>query len=262
VSTLHWTHWNSGLVMPTEAGTKLATMQDRRPQVAVEEGASERVAIGEPPTLTGIIEPVALDPRTSYRPGDDPLWLDWDPGEEYDGTDAGDKDYLFGILVHALGIIQRREDRRAAVARAWGRHVPAVLVKLAAPVRAWLARRSTALADLHAALGGARHHLAQYIAWRALREDALLTARAYVPELEQKSRAIASAIQRGEPRVRERIARLVATDRPRRRRLVVALAVGAGVIGLGVLAVQAVRYHATYEDRIASQRRSSDGNRP
>jgi hypothetical protein len=262
VSTLHWTHWNSGLVMPTEAGAKLASMEDRKPHATVDDGESERIALGEPPTLTGIIEPVALDPRTSYRPGEDPLWLDWDPGEEYDGTDAGDKDYLFGCIAHALGAVQRREDRGATIRLAWGPRVPAVLGRAGARARRVLARGVTALADLHAALGGARHHLVQYVAWRALRDEELLTARAYVPELEQKSRAITAKIDTADPVARSRIARLAsAPGRPRRRRLVVGLAVGAGVVGLVALAVQAVRYHATYEERIASQRRSSDGNR-
>lgn len=115
VSTLHWTHWNSGLVMATESDQKLASREDRNPSkhATVDEGVHERVALGEPPTFTGVVEPVALDGRTFYRPGDDPAWLNWDPGEEFDGTDAGDKDFLFGVLVLAMGAMQRHEDRGA-----------------------------------------------------------------------------------------------------------------------------------------------------
>jgi hypothetical protein len=44
------------------------------------------------------------------------MWLDWDPVEEYDGTDAGDRDFLFGVIVHALGRAQRHEVGAAALA--------------------------------------------------------------------------------------------------------------------------------------------------
>lgn len=277
VSTLHWTHWGSGLVMPTEPGAKLASQDDRRPHVTVDEGESERVALGELPTLTGIVEPVALDPRTSYRPEDDPLWLDWDPGEDYDGTDAGDKDYLFGILAYGIAMMQRRDDRGATIALALHGSVVARAVTRVRDVLGFFVRplvfaRTTALADVHASLGGARHHLAQYIAWQALRREDLLTARAFVPVLEQTSRAITSAIASGDAAVKQRIAQLLDLAgappvRSQRARFVWAAAIVVGVVGVGALVVQAVRYHATYEDRIAAERAQNerpgtDGNRP
>jgi hypothetical protein len=273
VSTLHWTHWGLGLVVPTEPGTKLATRDDRQPHGVPDEGEPERIALGEPPTLSGIIEPIAFDPRTGYRPDEDPLWLDWDPGEEHDGTDAGDKDYLFGALVHALGVIARREDGGGALALAWRlwiapRAIGRALGGLAwplAPLRAFAARRAAALGDVHAALGGARHHLAQYLAWRLWRRDDLLTARAYVPELQQRSRAIAAALASDAPPAdpADRAAgdlrrRLLGLGRylagvehapPRRRRLALALAALAGVAALAALAAQAVLYHPTWEQR-------------
>ena len=249
VSTLHWTHWNAGLVMPTEAGEHLATRDDRKPHETVDEGEHARIALGEPPTLSGVIEPRAFDPRTSYRPTEDPLFLDWDPGEEHDGTDAGDKDYLFGLLVHALGVVQRREDGASVLG--W--------------VRRWQARRGSAIGDVAIALGGARHHFAQYLAWLAWRRDDLVTARAYVPVLEQTSRRIVAALAGAKaPRLQRVVPLLAHTGdaRPPRRRL--ALAVVA-VIGLGAvttLVVQAVLYHSTYEARIkAAHERLDDGKR-
>jgi hypothetical protein len=254
VSTLHWTHWNAGLVMPTEADAKLATQEDRQPHETREEGESERVAIGEPPTFAGIVEPVALDPRTSYRAGDDPLWLDWDPGEEYDGTDAGDKDYLFGLLVRAIGMHQRHEDRFATLV-------------LALP---WLARLrlvvapAIALGDVQAALGGARHHLAQYLAWTAWQRDDLVTARAYVPVLEATSRAIAAAVER-DPTLARRISKLRITGatpaRSRRTRLTLAFAAVVGLAGVATLVVQAALYHGTYVERM-NKERAAHGKRP
>jgi len=287
VSTLHWTHWNAGLVMPTEASEKLATKEDRKPGETVEEGEHERIALGEPPTLSGIIEPVELDPRTSYRPGEDPLWLDWDPGEEFDGTDAGDKDFLFGILIHAFGMIDRHEDRGEALALAWrrwlGDRAPArALAKLAAPLRTFAARRTAALADTHTALNGAGHHLAQYLAWRLWRREELLTPRAFVPVLERTSRAIYTALD-AEADVdevdrawRSRLAGLrmfttgVPPRRSQRQRLAVAFAVVASVAAVAVLVVQAVLYHPVYEQRLDSQSRTTrppherpaDGIRP
>jgi hypothetical protein len=298
VSTLHWTHWNAGLVMPTEAGEKLATTEQRKPAETTEEGEHERIALGEPPTMSGVIEPVAFDPRTSYRPGEDPLWLDWDPGEEFDGTDAGDKDFLFGILIHAFGMIDRHEDRGATLALGWRhwlaqRAAARMLATITAPVRNFSARRTAALADTHAALNGASHHLAQYLAWRMWRRDDLLTPRAFVPELERASRAIYTALDReadvdesdrrkppergarSNPegiaevdRWRDRLAglRMFTTGAPpkrsQRQRLAVAFAVLAGVTAVAVLVVQAVLYHSVYEQRMSQQERPADGNRP
>ena len=285
VSTLHWTHWNAGLVMPTEAGEVLATKEQRKPAETVEEGEHERIALGEPPTLSGIVEPVAFDPRTSYRPDEDPLWLDWDPGEEFDGTDAGDKDFLFGVLVHAFGMIQRHEDRGATFALAWRtwlgeRGAPRLLARLTAPVRAFAARQTAALGDAHAALNGAGHHLAQYLAWRLWRREDLLTPRAFVPVLERTSHAIYGALDADADvdevdRVwRGRLAglRMFATGAPpkrsQRQRLVFAAAMLAGVTVVAILVVQSVLYHPTYEQRLNAQshptqpERPTDGNRP
>jgi hypothetical protein len=279
VSTLHWTHWNQGLVMPTEPGAKLASKEERKPSANVDEGEFERIALGEPPTLAGIIEPVAYDPRTSYRPGDDPLWLDWDPGEEYDGTDAGDKDYLFGALVYSFGMQQRREDRGATIELAWkewlAKRRPAqVLARVTAPIRDFAARHTAELGDLHAVFGGARHHVAQYVAWRLWHRDDLLTARAYVPELEARSRAILAALDADThdyfPALRERLADLrrfltgVRPPRSQRVRLALAFAVLAGIAGVAALIVQSVVYHGTYEEHIQADRteRAKHGKRP
>jgi hypothetical protein len=280
VSTLHWTHWNQGLVMPTEPGAKLASKAERQPSANVDEGEFERIALGEPPTLAGLVEPVAYDPRTSYRPGDDPLWLDWDPGEEYDGTDAGDKDYLFGAVVEAMGKMQRHEDRGATVALAWRQWIAArrpaqLLAKLTGPLRRFAARHTAELADVHAVFGGARHHVAQHIAWRLWRREDLLTARAYVPELEACSRAILGALDADThdyfEDLRARLVELrrfltgVRPPRSQRARLALAFAVLAGVAGVAALIVQSVVYHATYEERISAERRmegTKHGNRP
>lgn len=261
VSTLHWTHWNAGLVMPTGEGDKLATKEQRQPAETVEEGEHERIALGEPPTLSGIIEPVAFDPRTSYRPGDDPLWLDWDPGEEHDGTDPGDRDFLFGVIVHAVGMIERHEDRGATFLLAW----PA-LAKLAAKI----ARPQ--LGDTHAALNGARHHLVQYLAYRLWKREDLLTPRAFPPELERTSRAIYAELDRAADvddvdrpwRARLRHLRMFALgappERTKRQRLAIAGALLAGAAVIAVLVVQAFLYHSTYEQRLAKQtERSTDG---
>jgi hypothetical protein len=257
VSTLHWTHWNAGLVMPTASDEVLASREDRDPtrsaHASDEVAEHERIALGEPPTLTGIIEPIAFDSRTSYRPDEDPLWLDWDPGEEHDGTDAGDKDFLFGLLVEALGMVQRHEDRVATLALAFPR-----AARTLARITTFARRNTLAVADTSSVLGGARHHLAQYLAWQLWQREDLVTARAYVPQLEQTSRAILAALDR-DPDDSPTHARLRAlrrfidpkavVQRSRRQRLAVAFAVLAACAAVATLAVQAVLYHSTYEER-------------
>jgi hypothetical protein len=259
VSTLHWTHWNAGLVMPTEAGAKMATWDDRQVHSTVDEGESERLALGEPPTLSGIVEPFKFDPRERYRPNDDPLWLDWDPGEEHDGTDAGDKDYLFGILVHALGMVHRHDDRRATFGLAWRRwKAGSRLDRVVRPITAFLARQRDALGDVAVVLGGARHHYAQALAWALWKRDDLLTARAYVPELQQTSRELTTALHE-QKSVDRRLARLVryvapdAASEKRGRRWGMGIAIAAGAAAVIALVAQAFVYHGTYEDRMKKQ---------
>jgi hypothetical protein len=262
VSTLHWTQWNAGLVMATEPGAVLATKEQRQPRETTVEGESEREPLGEPPTLAGIIEPTALDPRKSYRPHDDPAWLDWDSGEEYDGTDAGDRDFLFGVLVHALGEIRRHADRPATIAIALHGRTPPTIARVIAPVRRALERAPDALGDVHAAISGARHHLVQYLGWRSWRREDLLTARAYGPELETASRAVLAALAAerahptGDARTRGRLTRLGGyvhgVPQPpavRWRRFALAGVVLAGASVAAFAIADAVRYHPTYVDR-------------
>lgn len=261
VSTLHWTEWNTGLVMATEAGAVIATREQRQPRDPDgDPGEQAREHIGEPPTLAGVIEPTALDPRKRYRPHDDPAWLDWDSGEDYDGTDAGDRDFLFGVLIGALAELQRHGDRLqtlALVLRRGGRFT--------APVGRLLERLSDVAGDRHAALQGARHHLVQYLGWLAFQREELLTARAYAPELAAMSRRVlgelagpVAATARPSPaaaRARHRLGQLAGfvegapPTRARWRRLAVAGAVLAGAGAAALAVADAVRYHATYPDR-------------
>jgi hypothetical protein len=100
------------------------------------------------------------------------------------------------------------------------------------------------LADPHAALGGARDHLVQYLAWRKDPDPKKLTARAYTPELEAATKRIAAGSD--DPRI-ARLAGLA--PRPTRwRRLALASVVLAGVGMLGTAVVQAIRYHGTYTE--------------
>jgi hypothetical protein len=247
VSTLHWTQWNAGLVVPTEPGAKLASVEERQVHHLTDEGELVREPLGEPPTLAGIIEPEDLDPRKSYRPHEDPLWLDWDSGEEYDGTDAGDRDFLFGALVRALGDIQRGTARANTLVLA---------MRLRRPLR-WLdalGRPFDALGDVHAALAGARHHLVQHLAYQKWHREDLLTARAYGPELEAASRTILALPDAATERRLNTLAPLVrgaARVPPARwRKLALAGAIVVGAGGALVAVVDAVRYHATYQQRV------------
>ena len=86
------------------------------------------------------------------------MWLDWDSGDDDDGTDAGDRDFLFGAIVYALAADPAsRRSARDASRCAWRRP------------RDWPRSALTdAIGDYHAALGGARHHLVQYLGWRSV----------------------------------------------------------------------------------------------
>jgi hypothetical protein len=277
VSKLHWTEWNAGLVVPVEVGATLATKEQRQPrELAIAGDESEIVPLGEPPTLAGYVEPYKLDKRGAHRPWEDPLWLSWDPGEEHDGTDASDKDFLFGLLVWQLGRIQRHEDRGATLAlatRRWLDGKPGlarVAGRVGGGLRVVFARQPAAIADAFAALNFARHHLIQYLAWQIWRRDDLLSARAFAPEMERDSRAILAALEAEkvrEPRtagatprrrlvwvsgfVSERLRSR--TARKWRRAVVAAVLVGA-LVGGGLAVKQAVDYHPTWVQRMDEQR--------
>jgi hypothetical protein len=261
VSILSWTHWNVGLVMASEPGAVGATREQRQPGQLAIEGEYERVLIGEPPTLAGIVEPSTLDERKDHRPGDDPMWLDWDPGDEYDGTDAGDRDFLFGLLVHALGQIRRHEERIAtlrALAAPWLARVPAQLRGIGRV----LARAPASLADEHAALGGARHHLVQWLGWQLWRREDLLTARAYAPELVLTTRRVCSelASKSDHAELARRITKLatytpgVPSARATRWGRFALAALALGGVGIATFAiVDAVTYHPTYVEHLKAE---------
>jgi hypothetical protein len=268
VSTLHWTEWNAGLVVPTEMWAPVASPEQRRPrEQATIEGEMEHEPLGEPPTLAGIVEPSALDERAAHRPWEDTLWLQWHPEEEHDGTDASDKDFLFGLLVHALGRSQRHEDLVSTVATAWRRWVRLPRLRATAALRALASRQPTRVADASAALG-ARHHLVQYLAWQTWRRDDLLTARANTPELERQSLVILRALEAEAVPTenRRRLAWMASFVRPpavrrlvpwRRPAVAVALLL---VLSAGALATaRAIDYHPTYLER--TERQSHDGER-
>jgi hypothetical protein len=229
VSTAHWTEWNTGLFMPTEIeDDKIATVEQREPKPFTAEGEADREVLGEPPTLAGTIEPAALDPQpTAYRPHDDPMWLEWDSGDDDDGTDAGDRDFLFGAIMYALAAIQRHDDRLATFALAWPR----------------LRGREPAIGDYHTALAGARHHLVQYLGYRKWQREDLLTARAFAPELEAATRRVVTVAAGSDPR----ITRLADPEHVTAfRRFALATAIVACVAVVGVAVVSAVRYHASF----------------
>jgi hypothetical protein len=266
VSKLHWTEWNAGLVVPIRRDLPVATPEERKPTMTAADGELERQPLGEPRTLAGIVEPSAVDPRHAHRPWEDSLWLDWDPGEEHDGTDASDKDFLFGLLVHGLGRIERHEDRGATLAiagRRWIASWPAFARRLigAAPL-GWL--RQPAAGDAGAALNAARHHLVQHLGFRLWRQHELLTARAHVPELERCSGEIMRTLDTTTPlpareaaALRRRLRWLAAfvdgrgpirsTRRWRRAALAGAALALAAIIALA--ARESIDYHDTYLQR-------------
>ncbi len=198
---LFWSGWNAGLVMPTTAQQVSAARAELNHHN--EPGDIECVHLGQPPTLAGFVEPSALDSRHSHRPTEDPTWLDWDPGNDFDGTDPGDRDLLFGALVHRLGRIDRDEERAATVAAALGIYSdkwPDVLKRTTAfltwPGQFAFSHANRCLGDAMCELNFAKHHWVQYLSWRRWGESDLLSARAFSPELARHSAQIICALDR------------------------------------------------------------------
>jgi hypothetical protein len=263
VSKLHWTEWNAGLVVPTRRDLPMATPEERLPTQTTVEGEIEHVPLGEPRTLAGIVEPSALDQRVSHRPWEDPAWLAWEPGDEHDGTDAGDKDFLFGLLAHELGRALRHEDRTATLGLAW-RRWPGRLPLLRRLPRA----RPTELADLHATLNLARHHQVQYLAFCRYGRDDLLTARAHEPELERRTREIAAELDGAaagpDPTLHRRLVRMAGASlgQPsrapgwRRRVALAGFALAVAAIATAA-AARAIDYHPIYLERTGERPRDN-----
>ncbi|GAH45581.1 unnamed protein product, partial [marine sediment metagenome] len=252
----------------------MASMADRTPRDDMDGGEIEHQPLGQPPTLAGIVEPSAIDARLAFRPAEDPVWLDWDPGDEHDGTDPNDKDFLFGALVRELGLIERRDDHMLTVAHAfalWLRKRPAKLTKawrrgFQLPYRLFLARFPALLADAYAALNYARPHLVQYLAWQVWRREDQLTARAYPPVLQRQSEQIFATLAAdkkaaGSDLAKRRLVWMSAFGREqlRSRRATIARRIvfaGFGLallIGAAVGVKRALDYHPTYVKRIEQQ---------
>jgi hypothetical protein len=246
VSTLEWNEWNAGLVVPTEVGALIATREQRQPREPEPFDETEHEPFGEPPTLAGYVEPDALDKRDAHHPEEDPLWLDWDPGDEPDGTDPSDKDFLFALLVDQLGRIQRHEDRAATLVLAAG---DGRLGRVIARGRRLLARRAAVIADIHALLADSKHHRIQALAWRATGRDDILTARAYPPELERRAAELLPTLDAG-------AVPFYRAGAPSRRAIWIGRAALAGLVLAGltaftVAALDAIDYRDTYAERTA-----------
>ncbi|MBK7535906.1 MAG: hypothetical protein IPI49_11195 [Myxococcales bacterium] len=159
ISTLQWMQWNAGLIVPSEIGSVVAARSQRQPRDFTVEGEADRQMLGEPVTLAGVVEPARLDARPRARVHEDTDWLAWDPGDEHDGTDASDKDWLFGALVAALGVVHRREDRVRSLRLWWGERrrapkggVAGEVAAVAGEVAAVAVQQAAPLADAPLAL--------------------------------------------------------------------------------------------------------------
>ncbi len=290
VSRLHWDEWNAGLVVPVGMYVTVPSKAQRQPRHTTVPGETERVPLGQPPTLAAYVEPDPLDLRDNHRPSDDPMWLDWDPGEEHDGTDPSDKDFLFGAMVRELGVIKRGDQHAHAAALAMAQwlgpraslaRMRRILGWIAAPYKLVFARSRAIIEDGFATLNFAHNHLVQYLAWRFWQRDDVLTARAYAPEMEDQSDEIffnvlgwepsGSESDPGDRDLRDRLlwlsehgAKPMHTRRGLLvRRLALAGIALAGLIAVGAAVKRASDYHPTYLERIQeieSQNPASDSD--
>lgn len=286
---LLWNEWTSGLVIPIDKQSPVASKDDRTPRQELDVAELEHQPLGQAPTLAGFVEPAAIDERLEYRPAEDPTWLDWDPGEEHDGTDPNDRDFLFGALMRELGLVERRDDHMLTLALAFSAWLRARSDRVRRVWQRWavrpytlvVARYPALLADAYAALNHGRNHLVQYLAWRVWRNDDQLTARAYPPVLERQTEEIfghlrnESKRRESQPAIHARAAgadldrrRLVwmtwfTHDRLLTRRAVIARRLSYAVVGVALLIgvalgiKRAIDYHPTYVDRMEARQKAN-----
>lgn len=265
-----WPDWTVARIGPSSGG--------RPPRTAPHDGRArkqrtgypgiQRKPLGQAATLLGHVTPAPgqLVPLISDSPQDLAIvrdllsehypWFAPDPDEEYDASDATDKDLLFGALAHELGAVRRHETQLATLRLALGRRVARLT-----------SRARTRLADSYAALNFARHHLIQYLYYRWTQDAEALTARARPARLHEVStRILAEVSDPGAKPPRAIRARLTwlsqffAEPIVDRRgvlagRVMVGAAIAAVLVAAGFAVKRSIAYHATYVERINAQQR-------
>lgn len=195
--------------------------------------------------------------------------------DEVDDTDPTQKDFLFGPLLRALGIISRHDVLFATVGltldvvasrRRWFSYFARLPLGL---YERLLAAPATKVADAYVALNGAVHNLIQYLCFARGTDEELLTARANAPRLNEASRKMIKELDVSKPTAEERdVLRTTARDRVawlariflgpigRRRfrwlRVLGGVALGGVAAALLLRSVQeAVAYHPIYVQRMS-----------
>ncbi len=227
---------------------------------------ARRKPLGQAATLLGHVMPAPgqLVPLISDSPQDLAIvrellsehypWFAPDPDEEFDATDPTARDLLFGALVHELGAVRRNETQFATLRLTLGRRV--ARLRLRVRVR---------LADSHAALNFARHHLIQYLYHCWTGDSDALTARARPARLHEVStRILARLSEPGAKPPRAIRARLTwlsqfFAEPIVDRRGVIAGRVAAGaviaalLVAAGIAVLRSTAYHPTYVERMHAQ---------
>jgi hypothetical protein len=281
---LHWSEWNTGLVMPgagRERGVLLAKLQaiDRRKSGVFEADYEETeiVALGQPRTLAGFVEPSALDNKLDFRPAEDPTWLDWDPFDDDDeGVDPNDRDFLAAAVAREVINLQRGLGPWRSIAKTMGDRLRGRVAAVAGwPIRALLGASEARVADACVKLHDLGHPLVQHLSRPLIKADQRLTAQGSAPELERRSREITAAVAAAEidrplEPLRERLLWLASLSAPVessrrarwiRRGVVAAVALGA-FAAAGAAVIRAIEYHPTYIEETRDERNESkEGNR-
>jgi hypothetical protein len=139
-------------------------------------------------------------------------------GDEVDDTDPTQKDFLFGALLHEMGVVARHDVLFATIG---------LFVEVASARSGWLsplvrlpvtlyeqlvAGAAVKVADAYAALNGALHPLIQYLCFLRGVDERLLTARADVPRLMQTSAVMIAQLDR-KPAAERSLLRTTPRDR-------------------------------------------------
>jgi hypothetical protein len=198
--------------------------------------------------------------------------------DEIDDTDPTQKDFLFGALLREMAMLASRDTYLSTIRLSLSLAEPKASRLSRAVIRGtigfydrFLAGPAARVADAHAALNQALHHLIQYLFFLRGEPASLLTVRANAPRLIQTSKDMLERMDRAAiPAVERQLLR--ATPRNRllwmsqffharlgRRRdrtfgLVAALAF-ALLAGAGILFAvrEAIDYHPIYVERMKSQ---------
>jgi hypothetical protein len=202
--------------------------------------------------------------------------------EEFDDSDADQKDFLFGLLIRQMGVIARHESILATTGAFFWRLLqslpdlparPFVLIHRLYELN--FARHPVFVADAFAVLNNAGHQLVQYIHLLNTKRRSMMTSRSGMVKLSHRTADIFERLRAELPSEPQRrsddttldnrliwLSNLISTpillpDRARKRWLWAVVIAGL-LTAFAMQALIAFRYHPIYQDKIAKMQKQID----